>query len=151
MTTQNLIENQIKPIILAMGFEAERVNLTLEDEGRRLLIMIDDDLVRGRFAPNLLYAFNHLINQLFKKHDLPYCVVDLNFYRKERERLIVELTRAAAKKAMMTKQEIDLPPMNAYERRIVHSEIAFHPELTTESQGEGKARHVVIKHLNAES
>ena len=75
-------------------------------------------------------------------------VVDLNYYRKERERLIAELARAAAKKATVTREEVELPPMNAYERRLVHLEITTHPDLKTESAGIGKERHVIIKHLS---
>jgi len=73
--------------------------------------------------------------------------VDLNYYRKERERLIAELARAAAKKASITKEEVALPPMNAYERRLVHVELTTHPELKTESIGVGRERHVIIKQL----
>ena len=35
--------------------------------------------------------------------------------------------------------------MNSYERRLVHTALAIHPDVTTESVGEGKERYVVIK------
>jgi predicted RNA-binding protein Jag len=35
--------------------------------------------------------------------------------------------------------------MNSYERRIVHVELAIHPEVTTESMGVGKERYVIVK------
>ena len=71
--------------------------------------------------------------------------IDINNYRKDREDLIIKLAKAAAKKSSVTKQEVSLPAMNAYERRIIHSELSLHPDLKTESSGEGKQRHVVIK------
>jgi len=85
------------------------------------------------------------VNLMVHRENLPAHVVDINYYRRERERLIVELAKAAAKKAMMTKGEVPLPAMNAYERRLVHMEISTHPDLKTESKGEGKERHIVIQ------
>ena len=35
--------------------------------------------------------------------------------------------------------------MNAYERRLVHVELAVHPDVRTESEGDGRERCVVIK------
>ena len=71
--------------------------------------------------------------------------VDVNSYRKERENIILELARGAARKAAGTKTDITLPPMNAYERRLIHSELASRPDIKTESVGEGKERYVVVK------
>ncbi len=114
---------------------------------RKITLVIDDDVVRGEHTPRILSAFHHLVNQALRRNEDAYYVVDLNYYRKERERLITELTRAAARKAVLSKEQVELPPMNAYERRLVHMEIATHPELRTESEGVGPGRRVVIKHL----
>ena len=71
--------------------------------------------------------------------------VDINNYRRERENLILELARAAARKAVVTKGEIPLPVMNSYERRLIHLELSSHPDVKTESVGEGKERYIIIK------
>ena len=96
-------------------------------------------------------ALDHLVNRIIYRGEdgggeVPY-VVDVNYYRRERERLIVELARAAARKAVATKTQIELPPMNGYERRLVHVEITTHQELKTESVGLGKDRHIIIRHF----
>ncbi|PIR06216.1 hypothetical protein COZ81_02035 [Candidatus Jorgensenbacteria bacterium CG_4_8_14_3_um_filter_38_10] len=136
---------KIKTLINLMGFpEAE---VLIDKEHRRISLLIEDELVNKKI-PWLLPPLELLINLIIKKEGEPFNFsLDLNYYRKERERLIVELARAAAHKAMLTKQSVELPPMNAYERRLVHLEIATHPSLKTESLGQGKERHVVIKHL----
>ncbi len=143
MTTEILLE-RIKTLILMMGFND--VEVTLDEPRRRVSIVITDRLVEDGTAP-FLVAVDHVVNLMLRKENLPSFVVDVNYYRKERERLITELARAAAKKAMISKTEVELPPMNAYERRLVHMEITTHPELTTESTGVGKERRVVIKHV----
>jgi len=52
--------------------------------------------------------------------------------------------KAAARKSLAEKKEISLPPMNAYERRLVHVELSSRPDIKTESAGEGGERHIVI-------
>ena len=135
---------KINKILELMSFNEARVSV--DEEHRRISIFIDAPLTQPQIA-NLLSAFDHLFNLIIHKEDLPSFTTDLNYYRKERERLITELAKAAAHKAVVTKQEVELPPMNAYERRLVHVEITTHPELKTESTGLGKERRVVIKRL----
>ena len=73
--------------------------------------------------------------------------MDVNNYKKERERLITELAKAAARKVLAEKKDVELPVMNAYERRLVHVELAARPDVKTESVGEGTNRHIVVKPL----
>lgn len=140
---QTIVE-KLNQILSMMGFLNPRVQV--DEEHRKISIFVDDNLSQNQIAATLA-AFDHLLNLILKKLGEPPCVFDLNYYRKERERLILDLARAAARKAMMTKNMVELPPMNAYERRLVHLEITVHPELKTESIGSGKERRVVIKHL----
>ena len=139
---ENTVE-KTKNMLELMGFNGARVDF--DEEHSKISIFIDDEVIEPRVATTLP-AIEHILNLMCKKEKA--LVVDLNYYRKERERLIAELARAAAKKATVTKDEVELPPMNAYERRLVHSEITTHPDLKTESAGIGKERHVVIKHLS---
>jgi predicted RNA-binding protein Jag len=138
----NPIVEKTKELIALMGFPAAEV--ALDEEKRKVIILIDDRFVSENVV-TILPALDHVINLMLKKQGLIPHVVDLNYYRKERERLIMELAKAAAKKASVTKQEVALPAMNGYERRLVHMELTTHPELKTESSGMGKDRHVIIK------
>ena len=85
-----------------------------------------------------------------KKNQKESIFLDINNYRHDREVLIAELAKAAAKKVFTTKQPVSLPAMNSYERRIVHVELALHPEVKTESAGEGKERYVIIMPITTE-
>lgn len=137
---------KVQIILELMGFKEARIDVN--EEHRKISIFIDDEVVQSRVA-TVLPALEHVLNLIIRGRgkEGPF-VVDLNYYRKERERLIAELARVSARKAVVTKDEIELPPMNAYERRLVHLEIATHPELKTESMGLGKERRVVIKRLS---
>lgn len=136
------IKKTIEQTLSLMGFEETKISI--DEEHRKISIFIDDELVQSQIE-QMLPALDHLSNVLLRKEGLPPYMVDLNFYRKERERLIIELARAAAKKAAMKKESVELPPMNSYERRIVHMELADKPDLQTESIGESRDRRVVIK------
>ncbi|MDI6821039.1 MAG: R3H domain-containing nucleic acid-binding protein [Patescibacteria group bacterium] len=138
------IKEKIKKLIELTGLSEIEVNL--DEEHRKISLVINDEFVRSQPA-DILFALDHIINLFLRKEGKPSFIVDLNFYRKERERLIIELARAAAHKAMITKQDVDLPAMNAYERRLVHMEITTHPELKTESVGADRDRHIVIKQI----
>src|SRR3989344_2834422 len=113
----------IQKLLELIGFE--NFNIEANDEGK-ISISIYDDAIKN----NLFVAG-----------------VDINNYRKERERLIVELAKASARKAIVEKQPVELPPMNAYERRLVHVELASRPDAKTESVGEGATRRVSIQLL----
>ena len=135
----------LQTIVALVGFREATV--TVDEEHRKISVVIDDEVAHANLS-SLIASFDHLFNLVLRKAELPTFVVDVNFYRKERERLIGELARAAAHKAMMTKVDVELPSMNSYERRLVHVEITTHPELRTESIGTGKERRVVIKHIS---
>lgn len=136
---QQIIENLIEK----MGFEDFSVNF--DQEGNRMNIIIDDGNFLERFLPNFIMDFTHLVKLINKKNGWGPVVIDVNNCRKKRQDLILELARAAARKTAATKESIILPPMNSYERRLVHTELAGRPDLTTESIGEGKERCVEIK------
>lgn len=138
------IIEKVQTLLSRMGFSEVRVEL--DEEHKKIATHIGDGLTREEIG-FLLPALEHVVNLMTRQEKLPSYVVDVNYYRKERERLIAELARAAARKAVTTKEEVELPAMNAYERRLVHVEIATHPELTTESVGTGKERRVIIKRI----
>ncbi len=138
------IESHIRTLLELMGFPDAQV--TVDEEHRKVVVVVDDEFFRSQL-PTSLPALEHLINLMLRREKLPSFVVDINYYRRERERLIIELAKAGAKKALLTKTNVELPPMNAYERRLVHVEISTHPDLTTESDGAGKDRRIVIKHI----
>ncbi len=137
------LQDNLKKLIELMGFGDFSVNY--EADNNRFLIFIDDDLVK-KFLPVMVINLDYLVKLMANKigETSPF-FVDINNYRRERENLILELARAAARKVIATKQEISLPAMNAYERRLVHLELVSRPDVKTESVGEGKSRYVVIK------
>lgn len=134
--------NQLMPMF---GFREARVDF--DEHNRRIAVFIDDEIITPKKVAEMIMPFNRIFGLIAKKFDEGPVVVDINNYQKEREKLIIELARAGAKKAVTTKSDVVLPPMNAYERRLVHTELAMRPDVKTESIGQGAARQVVVKFL----
>ncbi|MDR3582020.1 MAG: R3H domain-containing nucleic acid-binding protein [Candidatus Pacebacteria bacterium] len=133
----------IKKTLDLIGFKDYRVEVKPEEKRGLVFIYEDQELVKEQL-PAIVDAMNHLAQMVARKNRQESIFIDINNYRHDRETIIAELARAAAKKAAATKEKISLPNMNSYERRIVHTELAIHPDVRTESVGEGKERYVVI-------
>lgn len=71
-------------------------------------------------------------------------MVDVADYLARKEQRIVEMAKKAAAKFDKTKSPQDLPNMNAYERRLAHSWLSDNG-YSSESAGEGRDRHIVVK------
>lgn len=142
-------ESLTKNIVEFMGFRDYRIEIKPEEKHGALFIYDGGSLLKENLA-NIVESINHLFQMIAKKNQTELIFLDVNNYRQERENLIGELARAAAKKATATKGDISLPAMNSYERRLVHMALAVHPEVTTESAGEGKERYVIVKPIATE-
>lgn len=134
----------LKKIIDQMGFRDYRLEIDIEN-GRGSLFIYENDAFVSENLPAIVDAMNHVIQMVAKKNQAKTLFLDINHYRRDRENIITELARAAAKRVTVTKEQISLPAMNSYERRLVHVELAIHPEVSTESVGLGKERYVIIK------
>ena len=139
----NELHTKIHTMVTLMGFNDFRVEA--DEDYRKVMIFINDSVVGRESLPMLVLNFERIARLMAKKMDHPPVIVYVNQYKKERENLIIKLARAAARKAAVTGEEISLPAMNAYERRIVHTELSVRPDVLTESTGESRARHVVVK------
>lgn len=142
-------ETFIKEVVDRMGFRDYRLEVSPEENHASLFIYEETGLFKENL-PVIVDALNHLLQMIARKNQSKAIFLDINHYRQERENLITELAKAAAKKALATKEEIFLPAMNSYERRLVHVALAVHPDVTTESAGAGKGRYVVIKPIDPE-
>ena len=71
-------------------------------------------------------------------------MVDVEGYRTRRERVLRELAKRMADRVRQNRQPITLEAMPPNERRIVHLTLKDHPNVKTQSIGEGDRRRVMI-------
>jgi len=97
-----------------------------------------------------LHALNHLIKKILERStptgEELNIQVDVNEYQKKHIEEIRSKARILAERARYFKSSVDMEPMSAYERMIIHSEFASSPDISTESSGKGKDRHVVLRY-----
>jgi spoIIIJ-associated protein len=70
--------------------------------------------------------------------------VDAEGYRGRREDALTDLAQRLAEKALKTGRPVAAEPMSAHDRRLIHVALVDHQAVTTESEGEGLFRRVVI-------
>ena len=94
----------------------------------------------------LLYAFNHLINQIYFRRlgRGRNVVLDCLNYRSDKELELALMADKAAEQTRATGTKIVLQPMNAAERRIIHLRLADKDGIKTESEGFGQNRRISI-------
>lgn len=73
--------------------------------------------------------------------------VDVADYKKQRSEKVAERAGEWIEQVKKTNKPLDLPPMGAADRRTVHK-VAGESGLQTESVGEGRDRHIVLKPTN---
>lgn len=95
----------------------------------------------------LLYALNHLLNQAFyRKTGRRYSfLVDCDEYRGMRVMELQLLARKAAERVRNSGKSFRLQPMPSSERRVIHLALAEESGVSSESEGNGQHRRVVIQ------
>lgn len=131
-------------------FEITNEDVTVESEidGEILKINLsgpDMGIVIGKRGETL-DALQHLTSLVVNRGDKSFLKVSLDAenYREKRNVALEELAGKLANKVMRTGRNQTLEPMNAYERRIIHSALQNHETVTTYSIGQGVNRKVVI-------
>lgn len=71
-------------------------------------------------------------------------VVDVEGYKGRRKSKLAGMARNAAKRALRTGGSVKLPPMNAYERRLVHLALRDYDDVATHSEGVDPDRFVIV-------
>jgi spoIIIJ-associated protein len=76
-------------------------------------------------------------------------IIDINGFQKKHIENVRAVAHMMSERARYFKSNIEVDPMSAFERRIVHEFLSQANDLKTESIGAGHARRVVIKYVGA--
>ena len=97
-----------------------------------------------------LYALQNVLSAIAGKkiENKVRVFLDIESYRAKREKKLEELAEKISKTVIKTKKSITLEPMQAYERKIIHSKLQNNELVTTKSIGEEPRRRVVISLKN---
>lgn len=144
-----ILENILGLMALEGSFEVTEVpdevlvSIETNDAGR-LIGFKGETLDALQFLVNL--AANRDAGENFKR-----VVVDVAGWRKSKEGDLERRARSWADEVLQSGKEIELDPMPAWQRRIVHMVVSDVEGVESESQGEGRDRHLVIKPAEVKS
>jgi spoIIIJ-associated protein len=140
------IEEEVKEFFSKMGFEVE-LKVSRKEDVFKVDVQTKEfqDLIGEK--GKTLFEIQHLLNAILKKKmgEEIFLDLDIEGYKERKIKYLKELARSVADEVALTKKERILEPMPAYERRIIHLELASRPDVTTESIGKEPKRRVVIK------
>lgn len=145
--TSQKIKELIETLIDATGLEGQVVDIAETDGGALAQIESQEaGYLIGRNGDNLK-ALQQLARAIVSKKiiDSPRLTIDVNNYQQERLETLKSAAQSLAKEVVRQGSARYLPPMNAYERRVVHSALAEVEGIKTESEGLGEDRRIVIK------
>jgi spoIIIJ-associated protein len=120
---------------IVTGGETARLNVSGSDMG----------VLIGRRGEKLA-SLQHLVNLIVAKKEGEYnrIAVDVENYRGRREEQLRDVADRAAKRVIQTGKIIQLEPMPAVERRIVHMALVENPRVRTQSVGVEPMRRIVV-------
>ena len=97
---------------------------------------------RGETLNSLQVILSSIANKSTKERI--QVILNIANYKEKREKILEELAEKVSNTVLKTGKNITLEPMNAYERKIIHSKLQNNARIETYSIGEGENRRIVI-------
>ena len=139
------IRDFLQTVLNKMGLSCA-VEVSPNDDAVALIISGEDASsaigYRGETLDALQYLCSLQLNG--KESGFRRVTLDAEGYRAKREKTLQRLALNLEQKVKRTGRESKLEPMNPYERRVIHTTLQNSKYVTTQSEGQGATRHVVI-------
>lgn len=143
-----VLENVLSLLELEGSFDVEE-----KEEG--VFVTIDTPTAgkligfQGETLAALQLIVNMVVSKKMYKDEEPEekskrVIIDVANWRKSKEDELMQKAKEWAQEVVETKKTMELLPMPSWQRRIVHMVVQDTPGITSESQGEGAERHLVL-------
>ena len=121
-------------------------NITKNGQGLNVEILNKNLGFLIGYRGETLYAFQNILSAIAGKgiDKKVRVILDIEGYKEKREKTLEELAQKVAKTVIKTRKPIKLEPMQAYERKIIHSALQQNNKVETESIGEEPNRRIVV-------
>ncbi len=143
------IKKEVGEFFGKMTFEVNIQSVSQKEEILNISVETEDPQILIGERGETLFSIQHLLKLILKRkleiEGIFYVDLDINDYKKKKTAYLKEMARSFAEEVVLTKKEKALSPMSAYERRIIHMELAEMPSIETESVGEEPDRKIIIK------
>ncbi len=139
-----VLDNLLGMLLLEGSYEIEDakdsfvVSIDTKDAGRLIG-------ARGESLEGLQLLVNQIMSRKAGEGDFKRVMLDVAGWRKQKEAELKSMAEQLGKQVLETGKEVELEPMSAWQRRVVHLALEDLGGLSSESLGEGRDRHIVIK------
>ncbi|CDC78453.1 rNA-binding protein Jag [Clostridium sp. CAG:465] len=145
--TINRLDKILKELFKITGDDG--IEYKIEKGKNQINLTITGDKVSHLigYKGKTIESFQSLLNAMLQREneESAKVFVEVNDYKKRKEEKLKNLANKMANNVIRFRKPIRLEPMSAYERLIIHTELAKRDDVETESQGEEPRRRVVIK------
>jgi len=152
------IQNLIKELIEKTTVKLNKISI-IDDGSKNVWISaeVSEPLFFIGHEGEGLHALSHLVHRIIEAK-IPHetgseqpqglgIIVDINGFQKKHVESIRAIAHMMSERARYFKSNIEVDPMSAFERRIIHEFLSEASDLKTESVGMGRDRRVVIKYV----
>lgn len=145
-------QNFLEKILAILDIEANVIQEELDDTTTCYRIDCKPDDARMLIGRNgqTLESLQFVVRQMCRSNMITHnpFVIDVLDYRSRRRRTMEEQAKKGAVAVLNGDSErFELDPMNPYDRRLVHNYLQENfPELSSDSEGDGPDRHIVISY-----
>jgi spoIIIJ-associated protein len=142
-----VVRSFLETVLGMMGVEVE-VDIDVEPDGLHCDLNTSEQeggLLIGRHGATL-DSLQYLTLRVLQAEGLGRMriTLDVGGYRDRREKAIRDKVADVARRVLDNGRPYHFDPMSAMERRVVHMAVTEFEGLRTESEGEGRRRHVVV-------
>ncbi len=152
----NKIKETVEEFFEKMTIEVLSIDIATstekaETEENRDIVDLDIKLAEPQIligqGGQTLFEIQRLLRNVLNKQmgKIFFINLDINDYKRNKISYLKDLAKELADQVASSKIQKAMLPMSSYERRVVHAELAQRTDVTTDSQGEGFDRHIVIK------
>ena len=144
------IKSLVEETLLKLQIPGEVEVLEHEEFPQFVIRSREAGILIGEGGQNL-EALSHIVKKIAYKILEPetkegiFFSLDVNDYLASKVEELKNMAKMNAQKVVYFKKAVEMDPMPANERRIIHTFLTEHPNITTESVGEGENRRVIIK------
>ncbi len=144
---ENLVAEHVKELIEKLGVSATAEISKVDNTFFVDINSEDSSLLIGKHGANLdslQFVLAVRIKSQIQSDDFEI-FVDIDSWRKQKETKLEKMANELAQKVAQNKSEEPLYNLTASERRVIHTYLSDHSDVTTESDREGQGRYLIIK------
>ena len=126
--------------------EDTKYEITTEESGLKVSLTNDNLGYLIGYRGETLYALQSIMTAIAGKgiEQKVRVILDIEGYKAKREKTLEDLAQKVARTVIRTKKPIKLEPMQAYERKIIHSKLQQNSRVETTSVGEEPHRRIIV-------